>query len=85
MDSLQRYSTTTQRIDEFLKFRYSPSRLLKDLSVAKGAKGPSVDIIREIVSLGGRGLTLDAWMTDNFEALKVELRPRRLDWDVRVS
>jgi hypothetical protein len=45
-------------------------------------RGPSVDVVREIVRLGvhGRTTSLEAWMTDNYDALKAELMPRRVNW-----
>jgi hypothetical protein len=46
------------------------------------ARGPSVDVVREVVRLGvhGRETSLEAWMRENFAALEIELTPKRLNW-----
>ena len=46
------------------------------------AKGPSVNVVRNIVRLGVRGIptSLEAWMRDHFAALKQELPPHRANW-----
>jgi hypothetical protein len=46
------------------------------------AKGPSINVVREIVRLGVRGIptSLEAWMRDHFADLKKELPPHRANW-----
>jgi hypothetical protein len=46
------------------------------------AKGPSINVVREIVRLGVRGIptSLEAWMRDHFTDLKKELPPHRANW-----
>ena len=64
---------------------FFPTRSYPDLVWGRCSlpKGPSIKLVREVVRLGARGTasSLDAWMRDNFDALRKELRPYRANWE----